>query len=104
MNPSAQCVSPLIDDPSADDELATRVRLFLGTQRFAALRRLDIGAQNGSVAVDGAVESFYERQLAIACVRRVAGVRQIIDRIVVAEEFHVPAHAPSFRVVFTKHG
>jgi len=70
-------------DPAVDEDLARRVRLFLGTRNLAALRRFRIQARNGEVTIEGAVRSYYERQLAIAGAKRVAGVRQVIDMILV---------------------
>jgi osmotically-inducible protein OsmY len=37
------------------------------------------------VTVAGKVRSFYDRQLAVACARRVAGVQQVVDRLQVPE-------------------
>ena len=90
MTLSLQSVSFVTDDPVADEHLAARSRLFLANQPLAALRRLIISARNGLVTVDGSVRSYYERQLAVACVQRVAGVRRVIDHIHVVQEAVVP--------------
>ena len=90
MNLSLQSVSFVTDDPVADEHLAAKSRLFLANQPLAALRRLIISARNGLVTVDGTVGSYYERQLAVACVQRVAGVRRVIDHILVVLETVVP--------------
>jgi osmotically-inducible protein OsmY len=76
----------LIDDPLADDDLCERVRRFLGCQHLATLRRLGFEAKDGSATVDGVVNSFHERQLAVAYIQRVAGVRRVIDMILVVRE------------------
>ena len=72
-------------DPESDEDLSTRIRRFLGTLRLAAVRSIEVEASSGLVTVEGTVGSFYERQLAIACIQRVAGVRQVIDRIRVCD-------------------
>ena len=70
---------------SVDEDLSRRIRLFLDTLRLAVLRRIHIEVEEGLVTIAGIVRSYYDRQLAVACVRRVAGVRQIVDKIRVAE-------------------
>ena len=74
------------DHDLADETLAKRVRLFLETLRLAVLRRVQIRALNGSVFVEDTVQSYYDWQLAIACIRRVAGVREVIDGIHVCND------------------
>jgi osmotically-inducible protein OsmY len=75
-----------LTEPAADIDLARRVRQYLHTQQPALLRRIELTAQLGIVTIQGVVCSFYERQLAIACTRRVAGVRQVVDRLAVVDE------------------
>ena len=59
--------------------LASRVKTFLAAQHFPALAKIEIEADGDSIRLGGRVGSFYERQLAIACCKRVAGVRKIVD-------------------------
>jgi osmotically-inducible protein OsmY len=68
-----------------DAELAERVRIFLTGSRNE-LRTINVRAQNGVVCLSGTVPSFYLRQLATACARRVAGVRTIVDAIEVSDD------------------
>jgi hypothetical protein len=68
---------PCVD---ADSELAKRVRIFLVNSR-GELGGLEVQVQDGVVTLAGSVPTFYLRQLATACARRVAGVRNIIDGI-----------------------
>jgi osmotically-inducible protein OsmY len=82
--------SPLRVRQTEDEELTTRIRLFLGTLKLAALRHVHVQARDGKVTLKGVVRSFYDRQLAIGCVRRVAGVRQVIDMIKVNEDSATP--------------
>ena len=70
---------------SEDFELARRVKLFLAHQPRPALRHLSVEVQSETVILRGAVTTYYERQLALQCSRRVAGVRGLIDEIVVQE-------------------
>jgi osmotically-inducible protein OsmY len=76
-----------------DTELSNRVQSSLGTLRLVA-RNIDAKVGKGAVVVEGTVRSFYERQLAIACVRRVAGVRQVVDLIHVTND---PIHSAAAR-------
>jgi osmotically-inducible protein OsmY len=75
----------LVIEVTPDEQLRHRIHLFLQTLRLAILRRVQIDVQSGVVTIEGIARSYYERQMALACVRRVAGVRQVVDRIVVHE-------------------
>jgi osmotically-inducible protein OsmY len=68
-----------IPETSADEALAKRVGLFLASRRVAGLWPMDIDVSEGVVTVEGVVRSYYERQLAVACIQRVAGVLQVVD-------------------------
>ena len=70
---------------SEDSQLARRVKLFLASQPRASLRYLQVEASGSTVTLRGLVTTFYERQLALASSRRVAGVRELIDEITVRE-------------------
>lgn len=65
---------------SLDVDLEMRVKLYLSSQR-RELGKLLVRVEAGSVRLVGPVSSFYLRQLALAIVRRVAGVRHIVDEI-----------------------
>jgi hypothetical protein len=54
---------------------------------------VSVRANDGVVELTGVVPSFYLRQLAIACARRVAGVRAVIDQIYVEDARH-PRRSP----------
>ena len=75
----------LICKSSSDEDLVDRVRLFLDILHLPALKQIQVDVEQEVVFIEGNVRSYYERQLAVACVRRVAGVRQIIDNIRVME-------------------
>ena len=73
--------APIDAAAQRDADLQRRVRSFLATRSEPALRRIDIDADCGRVTLRGLVRSFYERQLAVHCCRRVAGVTEVIDQI-----------------------
>ena len=56
---------------------------FLETKHVPALRHLTAAAQAGVVTLSGRVHTFYEKQLSNECCRRVAGVRQLLDDVIV---------------------
>jgi osmotically-inducible protein OsmY len=79
-----QTALPNLRRPSeltSDAALVNRVKLFLQAVCATHSQPMEIDARDGVVTVEGAVRSYYERQVAVACVRRVAGVLQVVDRI-----------------------
>lgn len=72
------------DKSRQDMELQRRVKLFLAGRSMPGLRRLDVKVDGGVVVISGAVRTFYEKQLANHCCRRVAGVNRVIDAVNVA--------------------
>jgi len=80
-----------------DFELARRVNLFLANQPRPALRYLRVEARGDTVTLRGLVTTYYERQLALQCSRRVAGVRKLIDEIIV-QDVSPPPRADFSRV------
>jgi hypothetical protein len=75
---------PVLPTKSLEDEdLAVRVGLYLQHTR-PELRGVNVAVQHGFVHLSGAVTTFHLRQLALAAACRVAGVRQVIDELVVA--------------------
>ncbi len=74
----------LPDSAEADRVLRQRVKHCLDQRGYAPLRALEIGVERGVVVVQGRVETFYLRQIAIECIKRVASVTQLVDRIKVA--------------------
>ncbi len=80
-----QPASVTIDEKS-DRDLEKRIRTFLFGMGRAGLRNLDVEVQNGCAIIGGTVRSFYERQLALSCCQRVAGVLIITDKVEVGEQ------------------
>lgn len=76
-----------------DRDLEHRVRAFLAAHNVPALRRLSIEADGGTVTLRGRVFTFYEKQLSQQCPRHVAGVRRLIDMVVVASRKETPVHS-----------
>lgn len=74
-----------LDSAEADRELLRRVKSFLDQQGYSTHRTLEISVEQGRVLLQGQLPSFYMRQLAVECVKRVAGVHQIVDLIMVAD-------------------
>ncbi len=72
-------------DEESDRDLEKRIRIFLFGMRMARLRHLDIEVQNGCAIISGTVHSFYERQLALSCCQRVAGVLSVTDEVQVGD-------------------
>jgi osmotically-inducible protein OsmY len=72
-------------DKAQDRDLETRVRRTLEGMHRRSLLGLAIEAENGEVTVRGQVGSFYEKQLALAGCRRVAGVVKVNEAVEVIE-------------------
>lgn len=65
----------------ADHDLCRRVENYLVGFHRVSLRQLQIEADRGVVTLRGRVSTFYEKQLALNCCHRVAGVRRLIDEV-----------------------
>jgi osmotically-inducible protein OsmY len=68
-----------------DRELEQRIENFLRNQRIPGGRTICAEANKGIVTLRGMVSSFYHRQLCTHACHRVAGVRRVIDEILVVE-------------------
>lgn len=64
-----------------DHDLCRRVENYLVGFHRMGLREIQIEADRGVVTLRGRVSTFYEKQLALNCCHRVAGVRQLIDEV-----------------------
>jgi hypothetical protein len=67
-------------------DLSRRVGLFLANANVPGLRRTRVDVDGDTVILFGRVRTFYERQIAVECSRRVAGVIQIEDQIEVDDD------------------
>jgi hypothetical protein len=70
-------------ESSLDEQLARRVRNFLETKLVRGPLALEV--QGGQVTLRGCVRSFYHKQLLIHGAQRVAGVRRVIDELLVVD-------------------
>lgn len=66
---------------TADVDLKRRVLNYLVGRHVPSLRDLQVQTRAGTVILSGRVGSFYEKQLALNCCRRVAGVYELVDCI-----------------------
>ena len=71
-------------DQASDRELESRVSRYLHDLNRLAPRRVRVRAKDGTVTLAGQVPSFYDKQLALNCCRRVAGVVRLVDEVRVA--------------------
>lgn len=81
----------LPDAAEAEHDLLLRVKGFLHQGRYGPHRTLAMSVERGVVVVQGRVPTYYLRQVAVECIKRVAGVTQVIDWI---EVVYVPDECP----------
>lgn len=73
-----------IDYP--DNDIRVRVKSFLFSRHFPAFREIDVRVDNGTVTLQGQVNSYYEKQVALNSCQHVAGVLATVDQIVVQDD------------------
>ncbi len=76
--------SGVLSGDALDRDLEIRVASSLADRHLPGLRQLEVAAQNGTVTLRGRVRSFYEKQMCQNVCRRVSGVVQFVDAVVVA--------------------
>jgi len=76
----------LPDSAEANSGLLQRVKGFLHQRGYAPHRTLEISVERGVVMVQGRVPTFYLRQIVVECIKRAAGVTQVVDLIEVADD------------------
>ena len=69
-----------------DADLLTRIGIALTLSRRPAFQKLHLVVYQRGVTITGELPSFYDRQLAVELVRRIAGVLRVHDQIVVSDE------------------
>lgn len=69
---------------AADSELLQRVKLFLSQHGYGPHKALKLNVAQGVVTIQGKLPTFYLRQMTVECIRRVAGVIQVVDHIEVS--------------------
>ncbi len=75
---------PTARDETAERDLKRRIDSFLAMRRLAPLHFISVEVTGQTILLQGVVDTFYARQLAQECVQRVAGVRKVINQVVVA--------------------
>ena len=70
----------------ANRDLERRVKNYLEARHVPGLRCLSVQANAGVVTVSGRVLTFYEKQLCNQCIRRVAGVLELVNAVDVAND------------------
>lgn len=64
-----------------DEDVLWRVESYLESKHFPAFRGLHVSVQQGVVTITGQVKNYHERQVALNCCLRVAGVLELVDQI-----------------------
>jgi len=75
----------LPDSEEAERDLLQRVQLCLHQHGYGPYMALEINVERGVVLVQGRVPTFYLRQIAVECIKHVAGVTQLVDLIQVVD-------------------
>jgi len=70
----------------AERELHQRVKLCLHQHGYRSHELLEINVERGVVVVQGRVPTFYLRQIAVECIKHIAGVTQLVDLIQVGDD------------------
>ena len=71
-------------DWGADTDLQTRVINFLANRLHHNIGQLEVSVINGTVTLHGVVTTPHEKQLALNCCQRVAGVIKLVDKVQIA--------------------
>lgn len=77
--------SMLMPNQAADRDLERRIANYLQGRHLPSLRKLAVQSQNGAVTLIGKVHTFHEKQVALHCCQRVAGVVHLIDQVDVTD-------------------
>lgn len=86
---------------SCESDLRESVENSLQRTGYLQHRSLTISVDGAAVTVEGVLPTWFMRQVALECIKRVAGVVEVIDRIqVVRDAPHDPE--PQFHPAFSK--
>jgi osmotically-inducible protein OsmY len=72
----------------ADARLKERVQTALKQNPYLAGRNLRFEADHGRIKLSGVVRSYFQKQMAQEALRRIEGVREVLNEIEVAQERH----------------
>ncbi|MEM9941690.1 MAG: BON domain-containing protein [Planctomycetota bacterium] len=89
MVPTRQITPSSIHLDYPDDDVSRRVTLFLHSRHFPGFRKLAICVDRGIVTLTGAVQSYYEKQIALTSCLNVPGVLSLIDNVTVEYELRL---------------
>lgn len=67
-------------------DLAARVRAVIEMRGGLTRGMVRVYEHDGAIVLDGEVQKYYDRQVALTCTQHVPGVRHIIDRIRIREK------------------
>jgi len=70
----------------SDSWIATKVRLALLMRSDVSIVGIDVAVENGTVTLHGRVDSVAQEELTVDYVRKIDGVRDIINRLTVKEK------------------
>jgi len=97
-----ECEHGLISE-SLENKLHHDVVSTLHQKGYYQHRTLDITVDHGTVIVEGLVPTWYLRQIALECIKRVTGVVGVVDRIRVVTD-SADKNRPSFSAVVIQPG
>lgn len=75
----------LLREPTNDELLARRIKNFVLSKSSPTNSTFRVRVDNGVATVSGQVRSFYQKQLWVHGVKRVAGVLRVVDDIEVLD-------------------
>ena len=84
-----------------ENNLRNNVASALRQKGYPHHRALEITIDHGTVTVEGSVSTWYLRQIASECIKRVTGVVRVVDRIRVIRESQFD-NSPYFSAVVVK--
>ena len=79
-------MEPLMIDNATQIDLCGRVQQFMALQHYPSLRKLNVTVSGDTVFLEGCIPSFHERQMAVTFCKRVAGVHNVVDRLIVTDD------------------
>jgi osmotically-inducible protein OsmY len=83
----------LVPRQRVDVDLERRIANFLYQQRVSRGVRIRTDVQTGTVVVSGKCSSRHTKWICVECCRRVAGVVNLVDRVIVDQELACEAKA-----------
>lgn len=82
-----------------ENNLRNNVVSALRQKGYRHHRMLEINIDHGTVIVEGILPTYFLRQIAVECIKRVTGVVRVVDRIQVVRESQYD-HSPYFDLAY----